>query len=260
RALLLGPRALRSGRVCREGAEDAPQRRIAAPQHRPDQRGALTRLERVDAALDELDERRPRHPLEGEDGRAERGLHEAGAPPEARGGSSDDRREQLVGARGEARDVRARPLEAGARRLAIEGGREDVPQRRERSFVVWGVRRGHIRKILKVIFNIKSESFSGVFSRRAVHSPHRARRMAQGKRMDQPSRKTSADDCGVRAATPMHGRDRGVRGVVVLPAVMLVVEIVAGYVTGSMALLADGWHMATHVLALGLTSAGYAVA
>ena len=58
----------------------------------------------------------------------------------------------------------------------------------------------------------------------------------------------------------MHARERGVRAVVVLTAVMMVVEIVAGYVTGSMALLADGWHMATHVLALGLTSAGYAVA
>jgi cation diffusion facilitator family transporter len=34
---------------------------------------------------------------------------------------------------------------------------------------------------------------------------------------------------------------------------MMLVEITAGYVTGSMALLADGWHMATHVLALGLS-------
>jgi cation diffusion facilitator family transporter len=64
----------------------------------------------------------------------------------------------------------------------------------------------------------------------------------------------------VRTPLPMHARERGVRAVVVLTAVMMVVEIVAGYVTGSMALLADGWHMATHVLALGLTSAGYAVA
>ncbi len=34
---------------------------------------------------------------------------------------------------------------------------------------------------------------------------------------------------------------------------MMVGEITAGYITGSMALLADGWHMATHVLALGLS-------
>jgi cation diffusion facilitator family transporter len=38
---------------------------------------------------------------------------------------------------------------------------------------------------------------------------------------------------------------------------MMVIEIVAGYATNSMALLADGWHMATHVGALGLASAAY---
>jgi cation diffusion facilitator family transporter len=35
--------------------------------------------------------------------------------------------------------------------------------------------------------------------------------------------------------------------------IMMIVEIVTGYMTGSMALLADGWHMGTHVLALGLS-------
>lgn len=39
--------------------------------------------------------------------------------------------------------------------------------------------------------------------------------------------------------------------VVVLKAGMMVIEIVAGYVTGSMALLADGFHMAAHAGALG---------
>ncbi len=34
---------------------------------------------------------------------------------------------------------------------------------------------------------------------------------------------------------------------------MMIGEIAAGHITGSMALLADGWHMATHVLALGLS-------
>jgi cation diffusion facilitator family transporter len=38
---------------------------------------------------------------------------------------------------------------------------------------------------------------------------------------------------------------------------MMVVEIVAGYATGSMALVADGWHMATHVAALGIASLAY---
>jgi cation diffusion facilitator family transporter len=40
----------------------------------------------------------------------------------------------------------------------------------------------------------------------------------------------------------------------------MVVEIVVGYSTHSMALLADGWHMATHVGALGITSLSYVVA
>jgi cation diffusion facilitator family transporter len=47
------------------------------------------------------------------------------------------------------------------------------------------------------------------------------------------------------------------RGVVLVTAVMMVIEIVVGQLTGSMALLADGWHMATHVGALGLSAAAY---
>lgn len=37
----------------------------------------------------------------------------------------------------------------------------------------------------------------------------------------------------------------------------MVVEIFYGYWTNSMALLADGWHMASHVFALGLTWIAY---
>ena len=48
--------------------------------------------------------------------------------------------------------------------------------------------------------------------------------------------------------------------VVALTAGMMVVEIVAGYLTGSMALLADGFHRATHAGALGVTAAAYAYA
>lgn len=48
--------------------------------------------------------------------------------------------------------------------------------------------------------------------------------------------------------------------VVVLTGVMMVGEIVAGYVTGSMALLADGFHMATHAGALAIASGAYAFA
>jgi cation diffusion facilitator family transporter len=45
--------------------------------------------------------------------------------------------------------------------------------------------------------------------------------------------------------------------VVAITAIMMVGEIVAGTVFGSMALLADGWHMATHAAALGIAAAAY---
>ena len=45
--------------------------------------------------------------------------------------------------------------------------------------------------------------------------------------------------------------------VVVVTALMMTVEIVGGQVLGSMALVADGWHMATHVAALGIAAAAY---
>ncbi|WP_157801357.1 CDF family Co(II)/Ni(II) efflux transporter DmeF [Sphingobium sp. LB126] len=48
--------------------------------------------------------------------------------------------------------------------------------------------------------------------------------------------------------------------VVVLTAVMMIGEIFAGYVTGSMALLADGFHMATHAGALSVAAIAYAYA
>ena len=46
----------------------------------------------------------------------------------------------------------------------------------------------------------------------------------------------------------------------VLTAVMMVVEIVGGYAYNSMALLADGWHMSSHTLALGLSVVAYVTA
>ena len=42
--------------------------------------------------------------------------------------------------------------------------------------------------------------------------------------------------------------------------VMMVLEIVAGLAFNSMALLADGWHMATHAFAIGLAAFAYAMA
>ena len=48
--------------------------------------------------------------------------------------------------------------------------------------------------------------------------------------------------------------------VVALTITMMVSEIVAGTFFGSMALLADGWHMATHAAALGIAGLAYAFA
>ena len=52
-----------------------------------------------------------------------------------------------------------------------------------------------------------------------------------------------------------HERNaRRTRWVVLLSAIMMVAEIAVGTITGSMALVADGWHMATHTLALGVSA------
>ena len=45
--------------------------------------------------------------------------------------------------------------------------------------------------------------------------------------------------------------------VVALTAVMMVAEIAAGLVYGSMALIADGWHMSTHAVALAISALAY---
>lgn len=45
--------------------------------------------------------------------------------------------------------------------------------------------------------------------------------------------------------------------VVILTAAMMVAEIIGGHVYGSMALVADGWHMSTHAGALGIAAFAY---
>jgi cation diffusion facilitator family transporter len=45
--------------------------------------------------------------------------------------------------------------------------------------------------------------------------------------------------------------------VIAITAVTMVAEVVAGWITGSMALLADGWHMGTHVAALAIAAFAY---
>lgn len=54
--------------------------------------------------------------------------------------------------------------------------------------------------------------------------------------------------------------ERGTRAVMWITAAMMVVEIVAGWWFNSMALLADGWHMSSHAVAIGLSAFAYAAA
>jgi cation diffusion facilitator family transporter len=54
--------------------------------------------------------------------------------------------------------------------------------------------------------------------------------------------------------------ERGTRLVMWITAAMMVIEIVAGWWFNSMALLADGWHMSSHALAIGLSAFAYAAA
>lgn len=48
--------------------------------------------------------------------------------------------------------------------------------------------------------------------------------------------------------------------VVILTFITMIFEVSFGYITGSMALLADGWHMASHVGALGISVIAYRLA
>src|SRR2546422_2091186 len=54
--------------------------------------------------------------------------------------------------------------------------------------------------------------------------------------------------------------ERRTRIVIVITGVMMVVEITAGLLSHSMALLADGWHMSTHVTAFLITAVAYYLA
>ncbi len=56
------------------------------------------------------------------------------------------------------------------------------------------------------------------------------------------------------------GGEARTRWVVVMTAAMMVLEVAAGIAFGSMALLADGLHMASHAAALGLSALAYAYA
>ncbi len=57
-----------------------------------------------------------------------------------------------------------------------------------------------------------------------------------------------------------YAAERGTRAVMWITAAMMVVEIAAGLWFNSMALLADGWHMSSHAVAIGLSAFAYAAA
>ncbi len=69
-----------------------------------------------------------------------------------------------------------------------------------------------------------------------------------------PWRHDHAFDAGSAAA------ERGTRRVAWITAAAMCLEIAAGWWFNSMALLADGWHMASHVAAIGLSALAYASA
>lgn len=83
----------------------------------------------------------------------------------------------------------------------------------------------------------------------------------------QMNRHPAPADALLAAQCPIHRADflevpdqaeRAVGRVLWISAIAMVVEVAAGYLSGSMALLADGWHMATHVAAMGISAFAYA--
>ena len=59
------------------------------------------------------------------------------------------------------------------------------------------------------------------------------------------------------SASDLSANESRTLKVVLLTAATMIIEIAAGYMTGSMALLADGWHMGTHAFALGMSYTAY---
>ncbi|MDB5814116.1 MAG: cation transporter [Rhodocyclales bacterium] len=54
--------------------------------------------------------------------------------------------------------------------------------------------------------------------------------------------------------------ERSTRWVLVITLLMMVAEIVVGFFSNSMALLADGWHMSSHAIAIGMAALAYTMA
>ncbi len=56
-----------------------------------------------------------------------------------------------------------------------------------------------------------------------------------------------------------HAHEHNTRWVVILTAITMVIEIAVGYYSNSMALQAEGWHISSHVFAIGLTWLTYII-
>lgn len=54
--------------------------------------------------------------------------------------------------------------------------------------------------------------------------------------------------------------EKSTQAVMWITATFMVVEIMAGWKFNSMALMADGWHMSSHAIAIGLSSLAYVAA
>src|SRR5579872_3636470 len=75
--------------------------------------------------------------------------------------------------------------------------------------------------------------------------------MPQANPIANPWMHTHVFDAGNRTG------ERNTRRVVILTAAMMILEVVAGMMFNSMALLADGLHMSSHATALGLSVLAY---
>lgn len=73
--------------------------------------------------------------------------------------------------------------------------------------------------------------------------------------MQQPNLSSTRHSHLFHDANPLA--EQRTRWVLWLTLIMMVVELFAGWYYNSMALLADGWHMSSHAIALGLSAAAY---
>src|SRR6202000_2669 len=99
-------------------------------------------------------------------------------------------------------------------------------------------------------------STSDAAYKRAVRRLHKSQRSLWRRTMHSHSLDEWTHDHVFLGAQHAHN-ERRTWFVVALTIVMMVAEIAAGTIFGSMALLADGWHMATHAAALGIAALAY---